>query len=38
VGGTPFRGGRHAQREFTEEGLSPVADRDEVSLILRYTF
>jgi hypothetical protein len=38
VGGTPFRGGRHAQRDFTENGLSPVRDRDEVSLILRYTF
>jgi hypothetical protein len=38
VGGTPFRGGRHAYKDFAEEGLSPVRDRDEVSLILRYTF
>jgi hypothetical protein len=38
VGGTPFRGGQHAQQEFTEDGLSPVSDRDEVSLVLRYTF
>ncbi|MEB2345037.1 MAG: hypothetical protein OZ948_09860 [Deltaproteobacteria bacterium] len=38
VGGTPFRGGKHAQNDYTEEGLSPVSDRDEVSLILRYTF
>jgi hypothetical protein len=38
VGGTPFRGGRHAQLDYTEEGLSPVADRDEVSLVIRYTF
>jgi len=38
VGGTPFRGGRHAQDDFTENGLAPVADRDEVSLVIRYTF
>ena len=38
VGGTPFRGGRNAQRDFTENGLSPVRDRDEVSLVIRYTF
>ena len=38
VGGTPFRGGRNAQVDWTENGLAPVRDRDEVSLILRYTF
>jgi hypothetical protein len=38
VGGTPLRGGQHAQHDYVEEGLSPVDDRDEVSLILRYTF
>ena len=38
VGDPPFRGGRHAQRDFTEQGLSPVRDRDEVFLAIRKTF
>ena len=38
VGGTPMRAGRRAYTDWVENGLSPVRDRDEVSLILRYTF
>jgi hypothetical protein len=38
VSDPPFRGGRHAQVDWVEEGLSPVRDRDEVSMILRYTW
>jgi hypothetical protein len=32
------RAGRHAYRDFVENGLSAVRDRDEIFLRLRYTF
>jgi hypothetical protein len=38
VGDPPYRGGRNAYVDYVEEGLSPIRDRDEVSLVLRYTF
>ncbi|MCL4685446.1 hypothetical protein KJ059_11920 [Myxococcota bacterium] len=38
VGDPPFRGGQHADRDFTEQGISPIRDRDEVFLAIRKTF
>jgi hypothetical protein len=38
VGDPPFRTGRHSQKEFVENGLSAVRDRDEIFLRVRYTF
>jgi hypothetical protein len=38
VGDPPFRTGRHAQKDFVENGLSVVRDRDEIFLRVRYTF
>jgi hypothetical protein len=32
------RTGRHANKDFVENGLSAVRDRDEIFLRLRYTF
>jgi hypothetical protein len=32
------RVGRHAYRDFVENGLSAVRDRDEMFLRIRYTF
>jgi hypothetical protein len=34
----PYRAGRRASSDWTEQGLSPVRDNDEVSLRLRWTF
>jgi len=34
----PQRAGRHAYRDFVENGLSAVRDRDEAFLRIRYTF
>jgi hypothetical protein len=38
VGDPPFRGGRHADRDFTEQGIAPIRDRDELFLAIRKTF
>jgi hypothetical protein len=38
VGDPPFRTGRRRNYDFVDEGVSPIRDRDEVALILRYTF
>ena len=32
------RTGRHAYKDFAENGLSAVRDRDEIFLRVRYTF
>ena len=32
------RTGRHAYRDFVENGVSPVRERDEMFLRVRYTF
>jgi hypothetical protein len=32
------RVGRHAYKDFVENGLSAVRDRDEIFLRMRYTF
>jgi hypothetical protein len=34
----PYRAGKHANTDWTEQGLAPVRDMDEVSLRIRYTF
>jgi hypothetical protein len=34
----PFRAGSRPNVDWVEEGVSPIRDRDEVSMILRYTF
>jgi Protein of unknown function (DUF1302) len=38
VSDPPFRTGSDANVDFVENGLSPIMDRDEISLVLRYTF
>jgi hypothetical protein len=38
VSDPPFRAGKHSNSDFVDEGVSPIRDRDEVALILRYTF
>jgi hypothetical protein len=38
IGGNPIRGGGNAEKSFVENGLAVVRDRDEVFLMLRYTF
>lgn len=38
VGDPPFRGGLNAQRDFTEQGIAPIRDRDEAFLAIRKTF
>jgi hypothetical protein len=34
----PYRAGRHQSVDWTEQGISPVRDNDEVALRIRYTF
>ncbi len=34
----PFRAGNHSNVDWTEQGLAPVRDSDEVALRIRYTF
>jgi hypothetical protein len=38
VGDPPYRTGNLANKDWAEQGLSVLRDRDEVSLVLRYTF
>jgi hypothetical protein len=38
IGDPPYRTGRHSDKDFVENALSPVRDRDEVFLRVRYTF
>ncbi len=38
VGDPPYRTGRHANKDFVENALSAIRDRDEFSLRVRYTF
>ncbi len=38
VGDPPFRTGRQANTDFVENGLSPIRDRDEFFMRVRYTF
>ena len=34
----PYRAGRWQSSDWTEQGISPVRDNDEVALRVRYTF
>ncbi len=34
----PFRAGQHQNNDWTEQGLAPIRDNDEVALRIRYTF
>ncbi len=34
----PFRAGQHQNNDWTEQGLAPIRDNDEVALRVRYTF
>ena len=34
----PYRAGRRQSSDWTEQGLSPVRDNDEVAIRVRYTF
>jgi hypothetical protein len=38
IGDPPFRVGRDYDKVFEENGLSPIRDRDEIYLRIRYTF
>jgi hypothetical protein len=38
VNAYPYRGGRQQNTDWTEQGLAPVRDMDEVALRVRYTF
>ncbi len=34
----PYRAGRHQNTDWTEQGLAPIRDMDEIALRIRYTF
>jgi hypothetical protein len=34
----PYRAGKHSNTDWTEQGLAPVSNMDEVALRIRYTF
>jgi hypothetical protein len=38
VGDLPFRAGKYRDFQFAENGISPIRDRDELYLLLHYTF